>query len=263
MQRHDSRRNDPTRVEKTEATRVPGKRTLVEGVGHRAPGEAALDPAAEAAKGATDINPKQSVGGGADHTDAGITDAHAALGAAGKAAGATAGGAAPKAEAATAGGAAPKAEAAPAEAGLVAPATADSERQPKAELGASAMFGAAGRAAAVETSTTSASAVMSSREAKQQAVKPTASPTFNGAAGSNDCLPGDATGASIAWTVVAGATTWGVSVSSFTTTGTINVAPWPSKPTEMTTRTPRTRSTAATSRTSPEATTTGSSRSRR
>jgi len=219
MQRHDSRRNDTTRVEKAEATRVPGKRTLVEGVGHRASGEAALDPATEAAKGATDVNPKQSAGGGADNADAGANDERAAPGhAAVKAAGVTAGGAAPNAEAVP-----------------TATSATASERQPKAELGVAAVFGVAGRAAAAETSTTSASAITSSREAKQQAVKPTASPTFNGAAGSNDCLPGDATGASIAWTVVAGATTWGVSVTSFTTTGTINVAPWPSKPTEMTT----------------------------
>ncbi|HSR96436.1 MAG TPA: hypothetical protein VLM79_05155 [Kofleriaceae bacterium] len=112
---------------------------------------------------------------------------------------------------------------------------AASERQAKAEAGVAAVFGRSGSSATVEAPTAAVSHGSSGREAKEQAVKPTASPTFNGAAGSNDCLPGDATGASVAWTVVAGATTWGVNVTSFTTTGTINVAPWPSKPNQMVT----------------------------
>ena len=69
--------------------------------------------------------------------------------------------------------------------------------------------------------------------AKSQNVKPTDGSTFNGSAGANNCLPGDVTGASIGWDVVANPTTWGVNVTSFTTKGTINVAPWPSKPKSM------------------------------
>jgi hypothetical protein len=112
---------------------------------------------------------------------------------------------------------------------------AASGREAKAESRVAAVFGGASRSAVAQAQTTVASESPSAREAKQQAIKPTASPTFNGSAGANDCLPGDATGASISWTVVAGATTWGVSVASFTTSGTINVAPWPSKPSEMVT----------------------------
>jgi len=39
----------------------------------------------------------------------------------------------------------------------------------------------------------------------------------------------------VTWTVVESPTTWGVNVTGFTTTSVINVAPWPSKPTEMVT----------------------------
>lgn len=39
----------------------------------------------------------------------------------------------------------------------------------------------------------------------------------------------------MAWDVVASPTTWGVNITSFTTKGVINVAPWPSKPTDMVT----------------------------
>jgi hypothetical protein len=75
----------------------------------------------------------------------------------------------------------------------------------------------------------------SAHETKHQIVAATGSPTFNAAAGSNDCTPGDVDGTSVTWEVVAGASTWGVSIKSFTTGGVINVAPWPSKPTDMVT----------------------------
>ena len=48
-------------------------------------------------------------------------------------------------------------------------------------------------------------------------------------------MPGDVTGGSVTWDVVAGASAWGVSITGFTTTGTINVMPWPSKPNTMVT----------------------------
>jgi hypothetical protein len=225
MQRHDLRRTEIARAEKAEDARTPGKRTLTDG-GEGGTGAMAStarwnDPANEAAKGGADNNSKQGTNGGGDEA----TDAHAQTGAArarapGKGAGAI--GNANVVDSAS--------DAVPA-----STSESESKREAKAESWVEAVFGGSGRGGAGQVQSTSASGSASGREAKQQAVKPTASPTFNGSAGANNCTPGDATGASIAWTVVAGATTWGVSVTSFTTTGTINVAPWPNKPTDMVT----------------------------
>lgn len=243
MRSQDERRTEPARAGQTEDRRAPGKRTLVEG----------LDPANEAAKGDADKNPKLGAGGGeaagADAQEARAHDADATDGAGPEGAphpgGANrAGGAARPArkgaaEAAGPANAASSGEtgAAPAADGAAPASTSDaaSGREAKAESWITAVFGGSARGAAAQAQRTAASESTSAREAKQQTVKPMASPTFHGSAGANNCLPGDATGASITWTVVAGATTWGVSVASFTTTGTINVAPWPSKPTEMVT----------------------------
>jgi hypothetical protein len=210
MHRHDVRRTETPRAGKAEEARTPGKRTLMEELGE-------IEQADEAAKGGADNNTKQGAGGGGDEAG----DAH------GKDAQAS--------DRARAGGAARGATEAAGGASPVASGAAASGREAKAEGWVEAVFGGASGAAGAHAQSASVGAGASGREAKQQAAKPTASPTFNGAAGANNCLPGDATGASIAWTVVAGATTWGVSVTSFTTTGTINVAPWPSKPTEMVT----------------------------
>jgi len=250
MQRRDVHQTETARTTKAESAASPGKQTLVEGLA----GGTRIGPLSEATKGGTDVNPKLGAGGGGEeagedgvHADA--HDADAALdpgaGAAPGTPGAKPGKPGAKRTPAVPGGAAgasnsatpgPGTAAAGSASADPAGATSDakSERQAKAEAGVAAVFGRSGPATAQEP-TASASHGSSGREAKEQAVKPTASPTFNGSAGSNDCLPGDATGASIAWTVVAGATTWGVNVTSFTTTGTINVAPWPSKPTEMVT----------------------------
>lgn len=224
MHRHDGRGTKIARAEKAEDARTPGKRTLTDAVGGTAGAMAssahANDPANEAMKGGADDNLKQGADGGGDEVDA-----HGPGGAAGARASDKGAAAAGRASAAnSASGAAP-----------ASTSEGASEREAKAESWVEAVFAGGGRGGAGQAQRTSASEGASGREAKQQAVKPTASPTFNGSAGANNCLPGDATGASIAWTVVAGATTWGVSVTSFTTTGTINVAPWPSKPAEMVT----------------------------
>lgn len=253
MQRHDTRPGETMRAAKSETARTPGKRTLVDGLASDEPSRTQIEPASEAAKGGTDVNPKLGTDGG-DAGDGHAQDAHAhEAGAAGDQPSNAASTTSDSTQTASAGGRAGKGvapatgKASPANSGQAttarAPAaatatTGDAANQPKAEraeIGLAAIFGGSARATAAHAPSSSAVESRGDREAKQQAVKPTASPTFNGAAGANNCLPGDATGASIAWTVVTGPTTWGVSVASFTTTGTINVAPWPSKPTEMVT----------------------------
>jgi hypothetical protein len=253
MQRHDTRPGETTRAAKPEAARTPGKHTLVDGLASNEPSRTRIEATNEAAKGGTDVNPKLGTDGG-DAGDGHAQDAHAhEAGAAGDhRSGAASTTIDPRTTASTGrrtgeGVAPATGQASPANSGqgttarapAAAPATTgDAANQPKAEkaeFGLAAIFGGSSRATSAHAPSSSAIESSGDREAKQQAVKPTASPTFHGAAGANNCIPGDATGASIAWTVVTGATTWGVSVTSFTTTGTINVAPWPSKPTEMVT----------------------------
>jgi hypothetical protein len=109
-----------------------------------------------------------------------------------------------------------------------APASAKQERVvPRIDL--------AGMGSASSGSIASTHQVGSGIETKHQAVAATGNPTFNAAAGSNDCTPSAVSGASVTWTVVASPTTWGVNITSFTTTGVINVAPWPNRPTDMVT----------------------------
>lgn len=88
---------------------------------------------------------------------------------------------------------------------------------------------------ATETAVGSTHQLDAEIETKHQGVAATGSPTFNAAAGSNDCTPSPVSGTSVAWDVVDKPATWGVSITSFTTTGIINVAPWPSKPSELVT----------------------------
>lgn len=191
--------------------RAPGKSTAAEKLRRRSPLADDAEIADEAPKGGTDQNKRVSAAGdgGDAPADAGAPQAAAAPQVAGARKTPGSAGAAPAA-------------AAPASGSL---AVAKEERvSAQASVGGSA----------VSPATTPAHADDSDKDIKHQ-VAATGSPTFNGAAGANNCLPGDATGASVAWTLVETPATWGVSITSFTTTGTVNVSAWPSKPTEMVT----------------------------
>jgi hypothetical protein len=62
-------------------------------------------------------------------------------------------------------------------------------------------------------------------------VAPSGAPTVNNSAASSDCLPANEV---LNWNVVSvDANNWGVSVTSLTVSGQINISPWPSHPTRM------------------------------
>jgi len=196
---------------KSEAA-APGKRTLVEAADRRA--------AEEAAKGGTDVKAR----GAPDQASAHAAEPRPANAAAGDEpqqahAGKPAAGAGP---AARDGEHPPDAQA-------IAPGAGPTPKQervvPRIDL----------MGTATASSVNASHALDAGNETKQQRVAATSSPTFNAAAGSNDCTPGSVSGASVTWTVVESPASWGVNVTGFTTTGVINVAPWPSKPTEVVT----------------------------
>jgi hypothetical protein len=145
---------------------APGKRTLVESVfdGHRV--------AEEAAKGGTDAKARSASGQpGALVAERGPAQA-----------------AVTSAESGPAQAAVTSAPTGQAQTSQVSPATGPVSKQervvPRIELGGSA----------VSSNVTSSHAFDEANEAKQQRVAPTGSPTFNGAAGSNDCTPGSVSG---------------------------------------------------------------------
>jgi len=202
---------------------TPGKHTLTEQLGSE------TASAREAMKGGTDAK-----GLAADGAVAGAADA-ATPGAAEPATpGATEPGtAAPAARGAAAPGQASPALPAPAPAPATAaavPAAAELAAKQERVLPRMSLAGTA-----VGESVASTHELDSSIQTKHQGVAATGSPTFNAAAGSNDCTPSPVSGASVTWDVVDKPATWGVNIKSFTTTGVINVAPWPSKPTELVT----------------------------
>jgi hypothetical protein len=217
--RRDVRGEGPTSTQEPKHEgATPGKRTLVEGIfGGRHGAE-------EAEKGGTDVKARGAPDkqGALDAEPGQTAAASAEPGHAQALVASTEPGHAQGVATNTQTGGAPAAQS-------VAPATGPVSKQervvPRIELGGSA----------VSSSVISSHAVDAANETKQQRVAPIGSPTFNAAAGSNDCTPGTVSGASVTWTVAESPTTWGVNISGFTTTGVINVAPWPSKPTDMVT----------------------------
>lgn len=74
-----------------------------------------------------------------------------------------------------------------------------------------------------------------SSKVRRREVKPTATPPrVNANAGGSDCTPDDFTTGDLVWSVVAKKKHWGVKVTSLTTSGSINVNPTPSRPTDPT-----------------------------
>lgn len=219
--RRDVRREDPVRTRDTKHEGgVPGKHTLVESVfgDHHFAEEAAKGGTDTKARGAPDK--PNALAAEPGHEQAAATNAepgHARPAAASAEPG--------HAQALATGAQAGHVQTAQAPALASGPVAKQERVVPRIELGGSA----------VSSNVTSTHAFDAANETKQQRVAPTGSPTFNGAAGSNDCTPGTVSGASVTWTVVEAPTTWGVNITGFTTAGIINVAPWPSKPTEMVT----------------------------
>jgi len=157
---------------------APGKRTLVESVfdGHRV--------AEEAAKGGTDAKARSASGQpGALVAERGPAQAAVTSAESGPAQAAVT-----SAESGPAQAAVTSAPTGQAQTSQVSPATGPVSKQervvPRIELGGSA----------VSSNVTSSHAFDEANEAKQQRVAPTGSPTFNGAAGSNDCTPGSVSG---------------------------------------------------------------------
>jgi hypothetical protein len=224
MMRRDTRGEGPAqpRQAKSEGA-IPGKRTLVEGISGDRHG------ADEAAKGGSDVKARGAPDKPAPASPEPATrDAEPGPPASASAGpGQTRASANPEPSHAPAGATSSHTEnAQPAQAtGPTAPVAKQERVVPRIDLGGTA----------VSSSPTSSHALSAANETKQQRVAASGAPTFNAAAGSNDCTPGSVSGASVAWAVVESPTTWGVNVTGFTTTGVINVAPWPSKPTEMVT----------------------------
>lgn len=216
MKRERDTRGGPSQPSATKVDGLaPGKRTLVES----AYGD---HVASEAAKGGTDkkarpvspsvattaIESSQDAGGshadGADQATAGAGPAQPAE---------------PSHGASASASAAPSA-APPSPPSSARPAAKRERVVPRIDLGGSG----------VTSAPTSTHAHDTAHETKQQRVAATGAPTFNAAAGSNDCTPGTVSGTSVTWTVIESPTTWGVNITGFTTGGIINVAPWPNRP---------------------------------